>query len=347
MRFYTGQHKFYCGIDLHARSLYVCVVSAQGEILVHRKIPAHPEPFLKLIAPYREDVVVAVECMFAWYWIADVCAGETIPFVLGHALYMKAIHGAKAKNDRIDSKKIAILLKGGNIPQAYVYPPEMRSTRDLLRRRNYLRRKRAELLSHIEITNAQYNLPLFDKKLTYRSNRQGVAERFADPSVRLSIEMDIDLIDVYDQLLREIELYLTRTAKVHDPQAYHLLRTIPGCGEILSLVLLYEIHVIQRFPRVQDLASYSRLVKCSHESAGKRTGTGGAKIGNAHLKWAFSELATLFLRGNPKAQAWLAKQERKHGKGKGLTILAHKLARSVYFMLKRGEAFDVNQFFAK
>jgi transposase len=285
--------------------------------------------------------------MFAWYWIANVCAGETIPFVLGHALYMKAIHGAKAKNDRIDSKKIAILLKGGNIPQAYVYPPEMRSTRDLLRRRNFLMRQRAERLSHIEITNAQYNLPLFDKKLTYRANRQGVAERFADPSVQISIEMDIDLIDVYDQLLREIELYLTRTAKVHDPQAYHLLRTIPGCGEILSLVLLYEIHVIQRFPRVQDLASYSRLVKCSHESAGKRTGTGGAKIGNAHLKWAFSELATLFLRGNPKAQAWLANQERKHGKGKALTILAHKLARSVYFMLKRGEAFDVNQFFAK
>ena len=347
MRFYTGQHKFYCGIDLHARSLYVCVVSAEGEILVHRKIPAYPEPFLKLVEPYREDLVVAVECMFAWYWIADVCAGETIPFVLGHALYMKAIHGAKAKNDRIDSKKIAILLKGGNIPQAYVYPPEMRSTRDLLRRRNYLMRKRAELLSHIEITNAQYNLPLFDKKLTYRANRQGAAERFTDPSVRLSIEMDIDLIDVYDQLLREIELYLTRTAKVHDPQAYHLLRTIPGCGEILSLVLLYEIHMIQRFPRVQDLASYSRLVKCAHESAGKRTGTGGAKIGNAHLKWAFSELATLFLRGNPKAQAWLEKQERKHGKGKGLTILAHKLGRSVYFLLKRGEAFDMNQFFAK
>jgi transposase len=347
MRFYTGQHKFYCGIDLHARSLYVCVVSAEGEILVHRKIPAHPEPFLKLVEPYREDLVVAVECMFAWYWIADVCAGETIPFVLGHALYMKAIHGAKAKNDRIDSKKIAILLKGGNIPQAYVYPPEMRSTRDLLRRRNYLMRKRAELLSHIEITNAQYNLPLFGKKLTYRANRQGVAERFADPSVRLSIEMDIDLIDVYDQLLREIELYLTRTAKVHDPQAYHRLRTIPGCGEILSLVLLYEIHVIQRFPRVQDLASYCRLVKCSHESAGKRTGTGGAKIGNAHLKWAFSELATLFLRGNPKAQAWLQKQERKHGKGKGLTILAHKLGRTVYFLLKRGEAFDIQKFFAK
>jgi transposase len=70
--------------------------------------------------------------MFCWYWIADLCAKEGIKFVLGHALYMKAIHGGKAKNDRIDAKKIAVLLRGGMIPIAYVYPHEMRSTRDLL-----------------------------------------------------------------------------------------------------------------------------------------------------------------------------------------------------------------------
>ena len=78
---------------------------------------------------------MAAECMFTWYWLADVCAAEGIPFVLGHALAMKAIHGGKAKNDRIDSHKIAVLLRGGMLPQAYVYPAAMRSTRDLIRRR--------------------------------------------------------------------------------------------------------------------------------------------------------------------------------------------------------------------
>ena len=73
------------------------------------------------------NLAVAVECMFTWYWIADLCQKEGIPFVLGHALYMKAIHGGKAKNDKIDSQKIAALLKGGLIfPVAYVYPREMR-----------------------------------------------------------------------------------------------------------------------------------------------------------------------------------------------------------------------------
>jgi transposase len=153
MRFYTKQHPFYCGIDLHARTMYVCILNHDGEIVVHRNMPTSPEALLKTIAPYREQIVIAVECIFTWYWLADLCAREGIPFVLGHALSMKAIHGGKAKNDKIDAQKIAVLLRGGMLPQAYVYPAEMRATRDLLRRRMHLMRKRAELLTHVQQTN--------------------------------------------------------------------------------------------------------------------------------------------------------------------------------------------------
>jgi transposase len=194
MRFYTTQHPFYCGIDLHARSMYVCVLSQDGEILLHRNMKAAPEPFLQTIAPYREGLVVAVECLFTWYWLADLCAEQGIAFVLGHALSMKAMHGGKAKNDRIDSQKIAALLRGGMLPQASVSPAEMRATRDLLRRRTHLMRKRAALLSHVQNTNSQSNLPEIGKKIAYKANREGVAERFADPAVQKTIEVDLALI---------------------------------------------------------------------------------------------------------------------------------------------------------
>jgi transposase len=115
-------------------------------------------------------------------------------------------------------------------------------------------------------------------------------------------------------------------------------------GKILSLVLLYEIHQIERFPSVQDFASYCRLVKCAQESGGKRLGTSGTKIGNAHLKWAFSEAAALCLRNHEAGQKYLARLAKKHDKGKALTILAHKLARAVYDMLKRKTAFDIDRF---
>lgn len=257
---------------------------------------------------------------------------------------MKAIHGGEAKNDKIDSAKIATLLRGGMIPTAYVYPPEMRSTRDVLRRRMYLMRKRSELNVHVQNTNSQYNLPEIEKKISRKKNREGVAERFPDTSVQKNVELDLKTMDYLDGLLKELELFIVRTAKNHDANSIHLLRTVPGIGKILSLVILYEVHDIERFPRVQDFVSYSRLVKCSRESAGKHYGTSGAKIGNVHLKWAFSEAAVLFIRESNKRQAYYSKLVKKHGKGKALSVLACRLGRAVYFVLKRKKVFDMEKF---
>jgi hypothetical protein len=153
----------------------------------------------------------------------------------------------------------------------------MRTTRDLLRRRMYLMRKRAELLTHIQNTNSQYRLTEIGKKIAYKDNRDGVAERFPDPAGQKSLEVDLALIGHYDQLLRNMELSILNTTKQHH-------------------------------------------------------------------KWAFSEAAVLFLRDNPAGQKYLTRLEKTHGKGKALTVLAHKLARAVYCMLKRHTAFEMDKF---
>jgi transposase len=344
MRFYNGQHRYYCGIDLHAKTMYVCILDASGTILVHRNLRSEPKAFLDLVAPYREDLVVAAECTFTWYWLADLCAKEQIPFVLGHALAMKAIHGGKAKSDKIDSEKIAVLLRGGMLPQAYVYPAEMRATRDLLRRRLHLVRKRGQLLAHIQNRIQQYNLPAFEKRIASPANREGLVEHFPDPAVQESIGVNVALLDCYDELLSKLELSIVRQAKRHDADAFHRLRSVPGIGKILALTILYEIHDVKRFSRVQEFASYARLVKCAHESAGKKLGTGGAKQGNVHLKWAFSEAAVLFLRYGGEHQKLLARLQRKHGKGKALSILAHKIGRAVYYILASKTVFSAEKF---
>ena len=104
---------------------------------------------------------------------------------------MKAIHGGKAKNNKIDSHKIASLARGGTFPMAFVYPRDMRSTRDLLRRRMHLMRKRAELLCRIHNTNTQYNYDRLVKNLRYKNSRKLVDRRFADPSAQKSVDIDI------------------------------------------------------------------------------------------------------------------------------------------------------------
>ena len=173
-----------------------------------------------------------------------------------------------------------------------------------------------------------------------------MVERFADASVRKSIETDLKLLEHYDELITDLELYIVRTAKLHDADTFHRLRSIPGVGKILAMTILYEVHDIDRFPRVQEFCSYGRLVKCSRESAGKHQGFGGQKIGNVHLKWAFSEAAVLFLRKNEAAKLYRARLVKRHGKAKSLTILAHKIARAVFFILKRRTVFQPETFFA-
>ena len=344
MRFYTGQHRYYCGIDLHARTMYLCILDQQGKVVLHRNMRCDPERFLEAVAPYRDDLVVATECIYCWYWLADLCTREDITFVLGHALYMKAIHGGKAKNDKIDSRKIAVLLRGGTLAQAYVYPPQMRATRDLLRRRLFFVRKRGELFAHVRTTSHQYNLTIPTGQLLYQCNRARIPEIFDDPIVRTSVEADLELAGHYDGLIRSMERTVLEQAKVDDMSSLNLLQSIPGVGMILSLTLLYEIHDIARFKSVQDFVSYARLVKCQKGSAGKVLGTSGAKIGNAHLKWAFSEAAVLFLRKNPRGQKHINRLRARHGKGKALSILAARLGRASYFMLRRRSAFDMDRF---
>src|SRR5690606_15617038 len=151
-------------------------------------------------------------------------------------------------------------------------------------------------------------------------------------------------LECYHQELNKLEWHLEQQARQHDPVSLNVLRSIPGIGRILALTILYEIGDIQRFDSVQKFASYARLIKCKAESAGKTYGTQGNKIGNAHLKWAFSEAAVLYLRGNERAQRYLQKLQKRMSKAKALSALAHKLGRTVYFMLRQQRVFDEQRF---
>jgi transposase len=335
--YYTHPHRFYCGVDLHARTMFVHILDHKGKTVFAQDLPADPAAFLGAIKPYRKYLVVGVECMFAWYWLGDLCADEEIPFALGHALAMKHIHQGKAKSDKIDAAKLAAMLRGGVFPLAYA--------RDLLRRRSFFVRQRAQLIAHVVNTNSQFNLPALSKKLTYAANRTPeLLERFTDPSTKLMVAADLALVDDYDVQIAELERHLVKNAKVDDPVTFGLLRTVPGIGPILGLTLLYEIDDIKRFPEAGNFLSYSRLVRCEHSSAGKVTGSGKKKIGNAHLKWAFSEAACLMIRAVPAVKSWMQRQQKKRGKRKALSVLEAKIGRCVYHLWRKQVPFDLKRF---
>jgi transposase len=296
---------------------------------------ASPETLLKAMAPSRDARVVAVACLCPWYGLVDLCARAGMPFGLGHALSMQAMHGGTAKNDRSASPKSAVVRRGGMLPQASVSPAERRATRDLRRRRMPLRRPRAALLAHVHNPHSPYHVPERGKKIASQAPRHGVAARFPAPAGHQRLAVDLALIDDADRLRSALELSIVQTAQPHAPNTLSRLQTVPGVGTIVSLVLLDAIHDRQRFPRGPDGGPSCRLVTCAKASASTRSGTSGKKRGNAALPWALSAAAVLWLRHKAHGQTCLARGETKHGQGQALTIVAPQLARAVYARVTR------------
>lgn len=345
MKYYTTKTKFNCGIDLHSKQMYICIMDRNGRILVHQNIKGNDFGyFLKLAAPYLHDLTVVCECTFNWYWLADACFAAGIHFVLAHALYLTHIHGGKNKNDRLDSEKLAHLLRANLIPPAYVYPAQRRPMRALLRQRMSYVWRRAELLAHVSMKQTAEGLVPAAKQGRNRDVwEERILAQYANPLHQFGASCDMEMVRAYDRQIARLDQEALRQAKTHLNRDYHLLLTVPGVGRVLGLTILFEMDTVTRFPTVKDFLSYSRLVKGSVASAGKVKGLSGGKMGNAYLRWAFGEAAVLAKRNHPLLKPYAERLVAKHGKFRGNAILASKMARAVYHMLESGTGFDAER----
>jgi len=344
MKYYTSTTEYNCGIDLHARQMYVCVMDRQGKKFLHTNIRNNDfKYFLKLIEPYQHDLTVCCECMFGWYWLADACQAANLTFVLAHALYLKAIHGGKNKNDRIDSEKLAHLLRSNLIPPSYVYPADKRPLRALLRQRLFFVWSRADLLARINSHQLAHNR--VPPKRTCRTRdpwEEALLKAEDHPLRQLALKNEMAMIRHFDHQIFQLEEELQRQTKKVAGREYTLLQGVPGIGESLGLTILYEIGDINRFPTVKDFLSYCRLVRGTVASAGRIKGLRGSKLGNPYLRWAFGEAAVIAKRDHQVIGPLSQRLEAKMGgnKFKANTVVAIKLARAVYFMLKNKTVFD-------
>ena len=343
--YYQTTTEYSCGVDLHSRQMYICVMDKTGEVLVHRNVRGNNfEYFLKLVEPYKHSLTVCCECTFNWYWFADACMDAGFEFVLGHALYMRAIHSFKSKNDRQDCFQIAHLLRSNLIPPAYVYPREKRAVRALLRQRTTFVWKRAEILTQMSMSvMANGHKPLNSNNRVREQWIEELRELYSDPIDLLAVDASVQVVKQFDETIRKLDWALHKHTQDHFAVQYNTIKTTPGIGVTLGLIILYEIDDIGRFKSIQDFISYCRLAKGTVASAGKIKGTQGSKIGNGYLKYAFHEAAVLGKRRDPELKKYFQSLEAKKGKHLANGILATKLARAVYFMLRDHKVFDVNK----
>lgn len=336
--------EYVCGIDLHSRAMYICVMDQRGNIKLHRNIRNDFQLFKSLIKDYSSNISVGCESIHSYYWLADGCIENKIPFYLGHAYYMKAIHGGKKKNDKLDSKKIADLMRANHLPVGYVYPKRLRATRDLLRRRIRFMTIRAEAYAHIQSVFRQNCIIISPNDVKNKKTRRSLITKLKDKQLISSVRMDLDVIDNFDALLKPIEAEIRAKAKFHDRTSLNLLLSVPGIGDMMSLIILYEIGDINRFPSAQRFSSYSRIVKCERESAGKKTKGGFQKIGNPYLKWAFSEIIIHAPATSPYIKNFYDRLIEKFGKQRAKRIITHKFGVAIFYMLKNKQVFDEQRF---
>jgi hypothetical protein len=297
---------------------------------LHRTMTTSPDALLNAMAPSRDPLVGAAAGLFTWSWLADWCAADGLPCVLGHALYMKAIPGGQATHDTLDAQNLAVLRRGGMRPQASVDPAALRATRARRRRRRPRAHTRGARLAHGPPTTSPDHLPASGHNSADQATRDGVADRFADPAVHTRLAVDRSRIDDDAPRLRDGERSLRNAAQHPDATTRYLRRTGPGLGTILRRGRWSAIHAIDRLPRVQACAADGRLVTWAQASAGKRAGTAGTTIGQAQLTWAFSDAAVFCLRDHPAGPTGRGSFATTHGQGHALTSLAHPLARAVY-----------------
>jgi transposase len=332
--------QFYCGIDLGARKTHVCLIDENDHKLLDMKMYNAFEVIEAELRPYKSSLEVVVESTINWEWLVYGLQKYGYEVKLAHTLGLKAITWSKKKTDTWDAFTLAKLLRGRLIPQAYIYPYELRPVRDLVRERIRLVTKRATEYGAINRMLLKYNIQGFDRNSVKHLGEKDMHELYHHPFVRVKATMELQRIELLTEQIRLIEKVVFERAR--QDFTFTLLQTIPGIGDILALTILYEVGDINRFAHTRGFCSYSRVVPGIHQSSGKTYRSPNSKQGNRYLKWAFSQAAIMAIRYYPEIRRLyerLAAKRKKAARLVARSIIAHKLAQATFHVMKHHEEY--------
>jgi transposase len=332
--------QFYCGVDLGARKSHVCLIDENDYKLLDKKMDNDLSGIEAALRPYKSSLEVVVESTINWEWLVYGLQKYGYEVELAHTLGLKAITWSKKKTDTWDAFTLAKLLRGRLIPQAYIYPYELRPVRDLVRERIRLVTKRATEYGAISRMLLKYNIQGFDRNSVKRLNDKDMHELYHHPFVRAKATMELQRIELLTEQIKLIEKALFERARKDD--MFSLPRSIPGIGETLALTILYEVGDINRFANARAFCSYCRVVPGIHQSSNKAYRSPNSKQGNRYLKWSFSQAAIMAIRYYPKIRRLyerLAAKRKKAARLVARSIIAHKLAQAAFHVMKHHVAY--------
>lgn len=328
---------FYIGIDQHKRFSQAAVMDEDGKLLNQCKLH-HDNP--NVIREYMRrwpNGAAALEATRNWDWLYEILEEELADVKLSHPSRTRLIAEAKIKTDKVDAKVLAHLLRTGFLPEAYAPDRQVRDGRELHRYRIRLVRLQTMLKNRIHALLDRQNIQHGFTDLFGKKGREFLESLVLRPPYDLELPSMLRLLD---SLAAELRLAMReiRRALREDARAA-LLMTVPGIGEVTAFLILYEVGDFNRFRDAGHFASYCALVPGTRQSADRIYHGHTGRNGNLHLKWAFVEAAHSAKQHDPMLAALYGRLSRKKGGGKAMVAVAHKLAISVFHVLKNGEAY--------
>ena len=335
----------YVGIDYHKKYSVVTAIDEKGRTIRTTRLDNKHEPFQTFFSSLDGPSEAVLEATRTWGVLYDLL--EEIDGVdsvtLAHSLKVRAIAEAKIKTDTIDSHTLAQLLRVDLIPAAYIPSKETRAFKEMVRQRVFLVRMRTRLKNRIHVLLDRRHVPpppvtdIFGKQGTAylrKLNLSGV-----DGEI---LRANLELLKMFDTLIKEAEQEIKRL--VGDDPRVTLLRSIPGLGPILAVIVALEIDDINRFGAAPKLAAYAGLVPSTYASGGKVFHGHLLHMSNKWLRWAFVEAAWVAMRSSPYCRAYYESRRRRKGPHVAIIALARRLSEIVWYVLNENRAYEERPF---
>jgi transposase len=338
------------GCDAYKHFSQFAIYEEESKKLKQVRVEHQPGAILELLSVFPAGTPVALESIGNWYWIVDEIETAGCKPLMAHAAKAKVMMGNVNKTDKLDARGLATLLRNGTLPTVWIAPAEIRDEHELPRTRMALCKIRVSLKNRIHATLAKYNLSIEGEEGSSDIFAKGFSSRLEQELKGLPDEtqkcvyQELELLEALQTQISIMEERIRERIPV--TPVIELLKSLPGVGDILSIVINLEIGSIERFSTAEQLASYAGTVP-TVKSSGARSRYGHLpKQSNHYLKWAFTEAANAVSRYR-NYPSWRHKHvirlyERvRQQKGHSITVgaVARHLAEAAFWMLTKNQTY--------
>ena len=324
----------YVGLDFHKYFSFLTVMDGQGEIVKRAKLQNHPDTLVSFFGQLEDEVTVAVEATWNWYWLQELFEDHHISMKLVHPQRAKAIASARIKTDKIDSEILAHLLRTDLLPEAYISTKETRLLRERLRYRASLVRLVTRIRHKLHAIVAKNGLRLPNRNILSKKSLVYLREVCLADAFRQAIDGYLRLVELLRQEIERVDETIASQAQ-QDPRALRLTQ-LYGIGYYLALLIVAEIGNITRFPRAKSLCAYAGIVPSVHSSGQTHYTASITKQGSKWLRWALVQVAQ-HIHKKPPFDGFYQRVKSRRGPKIAQVAVARKLCKTIYHMLTEEE----------